>query len=292
MTEKLDCLRILTLAENTAPFGGSLLGQHGLSFLIEGKSEQAILQVIMDVGQDYDALCKNMEKLNINAGQVDAIVLSHCHYDHTSNIVALLTQTKKQGVPVIAHPHIFRTHFINAPVLRHVGMTKGNNMQALVSAGGQLFLTRDPLPLMPGLTTTGEVPRITSFEENVLKVFTINKGNMLKDSMPDDISLVACIKGRGLVVITGCSHAGIINIIKQAFSLYPGEELHAVIGGLHLVGAGAERISKTVEELCSFKPDLVSAGHCTGFDAQVALYNGLGERFVPLSTGAEFIISK
>ncbi len=292
MMEKLDSLRILTLAENTAPFGGSLLGQHGLSFLIEGKSEQATLQVIMDVGQDYDALCNNMEKLNVDVGQIDAVVLSHCHYDHTSGVAALLTQTKKRGVPVIAHPHIFRAHFINTPVLRHVGIMEGNNMQSLVAAGGQPFLTRDPLPLMPGLTTTGEVPRITSFEESVLKVFTINEGNVFRDSMPDDISLVACIKGRGLVVITGCSHAGIINIIKQAFSLYPGEELHVVIGGLHLEGAGSERITKTVEELCSFRPDLVSAGHCTGFDAQVAFYNVLGDRFVPLSAGAEFIISK
>ncbi len=289
--EKLDSLRILVLAENTVPFGGSLLGQHGLSFLLEARREQTIMQVIMDVGQDYGALCTNMQQLNVNADDIDAIVLSHCHYDHTSGVVALLAETKKQGVPVIAHPDIFRTHFLATPVLRYIGMKQEDSAQAIISAGGRPFLTRDPLSLMPGLTTTGEVPRVTPFEAGGLKVFTINEGRTQEDSIPDDISLVACVEGRGLVVITGCSHAGIINIIKHACSLFPGEDLNAVLGGLHLAGAATERIEGTVEELAGFNPELVSAGHCTGFNAQVALFNTMGERFIPLSTGAEFVIS-
>lgn len=289
--ENLDSLRVLVLAENTVPFGGSLLGQHGLSYLVEARRGQTTMKVIMDVGQNHGALCTNMQQLNVNAGDIDAIVLSHCHFDHTSGVTALLAETKKQGVPVIAHPDIFRTHFLTTPTLRAIGMTKEDNAQALVSAGGLPFLTRDPLPLMPGLTTTGEVPRVTPFEEGGLKVFTISEGRTQEDSIADDTSLVACVKGQGLVVITGCSHAGIINIIKQACSLCPGEDLHAVFGGLHLAGAAKERITRTVEELSAFNPRLVSAGHCTGFKAQVALYNAMGERFIPLSTGADFKIS-
>ena len=287
--EKLDSLRILVLAENTAPFGESLMGQHGLSFLLEGRREQTMMRVLMDVGQVHDALCNNMQQLNVDPGQIDAIVLSHCHYDHTSGVAALLTETRKQNVPVIAHPNIFRTHFVATPFLRHIGIAPEDSVQALIQAGGQPFLTSGPLALMPGLTTTGEIPRVTSFEEVGLKVFTISEGHTLEDNIDDDLSLVACVQGQGLVVVTSCSHGGIINIIKQAMSLFPGEKLHAVIGGLHLVGAATARLTQTVEELSVFNPSLVSAGHCTGFKAQVALYNALGERFVPLSTGAEFI---
>ncbi|MEW5920011.1 MAG: MBL fold metallo-hydrolase [Bacillota bacterium] len=289
--EKLDYLRILVLAENTVPFDRSLLGQHGLSFFIEGKREQTTLRVIMDVGQDHGALCHNMKSLNVSTGDVDAIVLSHCHFDHTTGVTALLAATGKSGVPVIAHPDIFRTHFFTAPVLRSIGMVQDNSAAALSAAGGKPFLTRDPLQLMPGLMTTGEVPRITPFEEGGLNVFTLKDGHMQKDNIPDDISLVACVQGRGLVVMTGCSHAGIINIIKQAVSIFPGEKLYAVIGGLHLYGAPAERVKRTVEELAEFYPALVAAGHCTGFKAQVELHNALGEQFTPLTAGAEFIIS-
>lgn len=290
LTEKLDYLRVLVLAENTVPFAASLRGQHGLSYLVEGKKESAAFKLVMDVGQDHETLCFNMKELNVSAGEIDAIMLSHCHYDHTSGVARLLADTEKEGVPVIAHPDIFRTHFLNTPVLRYIGMTAQEcSGDALVAAGGRPFLTRDPLSLMPGLTTTGEVPRVTSFEEGVLKAFSIKEGHTVEDNIPDDLSLVACVEGLGLVVITGCSHAGIINIIKQACSLFPGEELYAVLGGLHLAGASRERIDRTVTELASFNPQLVSAGHCTGFQAQAALYNALGDRFVPLTCGAEFV---
>lgn len=291
-TAKLDYLRLLVLAENTVPFDRPLLGQHGLSCFIEAKKENTTLRLVMDVGQDYGVLSHNMQKLNVSAGDIDAVVLSHCHFDHTTGVTSLLAATGKTGVPVIAHPDVFRAHFLTTPLIRSIGMAQADgSTAALGAAGGKPLLTQDPLQLMPGLVTTGEVPRITPFEEGGLNVFTLNDGHLQKDIIHDDLSLVACVQGRGLVVITGCSHAGIINIVSQAMALFPGEELHAVIGGLHLHAAQAQRISKTVEALAVHSPAFVAAGHCTGFLAQVELHKVLGERFTPLHVGADFIIA-
>ena len=296
--ERLDYLRVLVLAENTVPFPTALLGQHGLSFLIEGKKEKererakVELRVIMDVGQIHDALMTNMELLKVNICAVDAIVLSHCHYDHTSGVAALLAATKRRDIPLIAHPAIFRSHFLAKPALRSLGIRPEDRAEAIVAAGGALLLTSDPVQLMPGLMTTGEVPRVTPDTEEGLSVITVTEGRTAVDHLLDDIALIACVKGKGLVVIAGCSHSGIINIVKRALALFPGEKLYAVIGGFHLIEASQQRLAAVVEELAGFAPALVAAGHCTGFKAQAALYHTLGDRFVPLHVGAEFIFSE
>ncbi len=289
---KLDYLRVLILAENTVPFDRPLLGQHGLSCFIEARREKASLRLIMDVGQNPDVLSHNMQKLNVSAANIDAVVLSHCHFDHTTGVAALLAAAGKANLPVIAHPHIFRDHFLPGPPLRFIGMSRADGSAgALNAAGGRPILTRDPLSLLPGLMTTGEVPRLTTFEEGGLDVYTLEDGHLQKDMLHDDLSLVACVAGRGLVIITGCSHAGIVNIVTHALGLFPEEKLHAVIGGLHLHGAPEERIRCTVEAINAFAPALVAAGHCTGFQAQVELRRALGERFCPLHVGAEFVIA-
>ena len=161
-----------------------------------------------------------------------------------------------------------------------------------MAAGGALLLTSDPVQLMPGLMTTGQVPRVAPDTEEGLSVITVTEGRAAADNILDDIALIACVKGKGLVVIAGCSHSGIVNIVRRALALFPGEKLYAVLGGFHLIAASQQGIAATVEELAGHNPALVAAGHCTGFKAQAALYNTLGDRFIPLHVGAEFIISE
>jgi 7,8-dihydropterin-6-yl-methyl-4-(beta-D-ribofuranosyl)aminobenzene 5'-phosphate synthase len=141
---------------------------------------------------------------------------------------------------------------------------------------------------MPGLFTTGEVERKTDFEEVGIQLLTIEGGEVKPDSMRDDISLIANVKEKGVVIITGCSHAGIVNIARQAVQLAKTDKIHGVIGGFHLIeamGTAEKRIKKTAQALKEFDPDWIYAGHCTGFLAQVELYNTFKERFSPLQTG-------
>ena len=287
---KLDRLKITVLAEDSVLYESPYLGQHGVSFLLEGTKGENTRRILVDVGQNSPALLSNMRMMNICPSIIDAIVLTHCHYDHTQGIVAMLKEIGKRDIPAIAHPDVFRTHFVIQPHLRQVGVVQGDSREEIEKAGGRLFLTKDPLEIMPGIMTTGEVKRRTDFEEVGIELKTIQDGRIKDDHMLDDTSVIANVEGKGLVILTGCSHAGIVNIVRYATELTGCDQIEGVVGGLHLVDAPDARIKRTVEELCKLNPKWMCAGHCTGFKAQVELYLGLGERFSPLHTGMRFEI--
>ncbi len=199
----------------------------------------------------------------------------------------MLKAIGKKDLPVIAHPGLFRLNFIDKPYLRHVGVMQEDSREKIEENGGTLYLTEYPLQIMPGLITTGEVKRQTDFEEVGIALKTIVEGKIVEDKMVDDLSLVAQMK-RGNIIITGCSHAGIVNIVKHTIDLSGVDKIEAIIGGLHLVEAQIDRIKKTVDALSDFNISLISAGHCTGFNAQVELRKVFKEKFIPLQTGMKF----
>ncbi len=289
----LDDLRITVLAEDSVLYESAYLGQHGGSFLLEAVSQGDMKRILVDVGQNSDALLSNMRTMGISPSIIDATVLTHCHYDHTQGIARLLRKIGKKDVQVIAHPSIFRLHFVTQPYPRHVGIMPGDSKEEIEKAGGSLSLTKDPFVIMPGIMTTGEVKRQTDFEEVRIGLKTIENGMVVDDLVLDDISVVANVKDKGLVIITGCSHAGIINIANQAIEVSGGNKIEGIIGGLHLVEASDTVIKRTVDELSKLNVAWISAGHCTGFKAQVELYRAFGERFLPLHTGMHFeLVSK
>ena len=287
-TGELNRIKITTLAEDSVLYESPYLGQHGISFLVTAERDGTIKNVLVDVAQNPSALLENANMMDISLSCIDAIVLTHCHYDHTQGLAKVLKEIGKKDLPVIAHPDIFRLNFISDPYLRHVGVMDEDKQANIEDSGGTLYLTRDPLEIMPGLITTGQVERATDFEEVGISLSTIENDQVKPDLMLDDISLVANVKGKGVVIVTGCSHAGIVNITKQAVKLTKTEKIHGIIGGLHLIeaiGAAEIRIKKTAQVLKQFDPDWVYAGHCTGFKAQVELYNTFKDRFSPLHTG-------
>ena len=283
----LDKLAVTVLAEDSVPYESPLLGQHGVSYWLEAEGNEAAMRILVDVGQNPDALLYNIGKLGIPLDRTDAVVLTHCHYDHTQGLAQVLRAIGKKDLPVVFHPSLFRLNFVTNPSFRHVGVMQGDFAEDLIAAGAQLVPVSSPLQLMPGLSTTGEVPRVTDFEEVGIALSTLDEnGDVIPDNMPDDLSLAARVRGKGLVIVTGCSHAGIINILRHSAS--DAEHIQGVIGGLHLVEASEERIAKTVDALASLSPSLVAAGHCTGFRAQAALYAKFGQRFSTMGSGTVF----
>jgi 7,8-dihydropterin-6-yl-methyl-4-(beta-D-ribofuranosyl)aminobenzene 5'-phosphate synthase len=286
----LDSLGLTVLADDCVLYESPYLGQHGASFLLEGTSGGNTKRVLVDVGQHFEALLHNMQIMGISPSVIDTIVLTHCHYDHTQGVARLLRETGRKDIQVIAHPSIFRQHFVTEPYHRQVGIMPGDSKAEIEKAGGKLSLTREPAVIMPGIMTTGEVKRLTDFEKVNVAVKTIENGMVVDDFMLDDISVVANVKDKGLVIITGCSHAGIINIAYQAIEVTGCHKLEGIIGGLHLIEASDTVINRTAADLAKLNVAWISAGHCTGFKAQAELYRVFGERFSPLRTGMRFEI--
>lgn len=285
---KLKKLSVTVLAEDSVLYESPYLGQHGIALFLEAQSDSVTRKILVDVAQNPRALLENMSLLGIAPQSIDTVVITHCHYDHTQGLVEILKQTEKNDLPVIVHPDLFRLNFVVKPYLRHVGVMAGDAREKIAAAGGTLFETREPLQLLPGLFTSGEIARKTDFEEVGIALQTIEEGKIVEDTMPDDLSLYAAIAGKGTVIVTGCSHAGVVNIVRQCREMTGGQPVEALIGGFHLVEASEQRIVKTAEELAKLDIQSVFAGHCTGFRAQAELLKRFGDRFQPLQTGMRF----
>lgn len=281
----LDSLSITILAEDTVLYESPFLGQHGISLYVETLRDGVVRKILVDVGQNPLALVNNMEELSIDLDDLDAVVLTHCHYDHTRGIAQLLAASSSSGIPVIAHPDIFRPHFVVDPEWRNIGMSEEDSAERIEASGGKLILTSDPMEIFPGLYVSGEVPRLNEVELPPTGLRTSRGGMAVPDRMDDDISLYALVEGGGMTVLTGCAHAGIINILDMGAALFPGESLCGIVGGLHLIEAEPERIEWTAKTLAERSPSWVGAGHCTGFGGQMALAATLEGKFFPLRTG-------
>ncbi|MEA3460205.1 MAG: MBL fold metallo-hydrolase, partial [Chloroflexota bacterium] len=274
---EVDSVEIVTLVEDYAGYETSFLAQHGISILLDAKSGDVHKRVLMDVGQSSEPILHNMGILGIDPTSIDMIFLSHCHYDHTRGLVGMLQAIQKEDIPIIAHPTIFRENYVLKPYLRHIGITEENSRERIKESGGCLFLVKEPFELLPGVISTGEVERTTDFEEAQIGSYNVENGELVEDQILDDMSIVVNAKGKGLVIVIGCGHAGLINIIKHSTKITGVNRIEGVVGGFHLIEASKERIEKTVEALSKLDLGWVFAGHCTGFAANKAMSTALGD---------------
>jgi 7,8-dihydropterin-6-yl-methyl-4-(beta-D-ribofuranosyl)aminobenzene 5'-phosphate synthase len=285
MMKQLDSLQVTVVAEDSVGYETPFLGQHGISLLIEASGNGRVLRILMDVAQHPDALLSNMGLMDIDPASIDMIVLTHCHYDHTQGLADIVRATGKTDLPVIAHPDLFRVHFITDPFFRYIGVPEKDSLENIEEAGGKLCLVSDPLELMPGIVTSGEVQRKTEYEDVGMALKTVCDGKVVQDQVLDDVSLFASVRDKGLVIMTGCSHSGIVNITHQAVEHTGINTIEAVIGGFHLIEADNKKIEKTVKGLNEMDIRSMRAGHCTGFNAQMELFRVFGQRFAPMRTG-------
>jgi 7,8-dihydropterin-6-yl-methyl-4-(beta-D-ribofuranosyl)aminobenzene 5'-phosphate synthase len=258
-----------------------LKNKHGLSFYIQAKIGDDKLTVLMDVGPSSDALLHNVDVLDLNLEDVDVVALSHGHYDHTGGLIEALKQMKKR-VPVIGHPTVFEPKLSLMPLLRLIGAPF--RVSDVEDAGGVPVLATGPVKVADGITTTGEVPRTTSFE-SIRGFWTIHNRSFVDDVILDDQSLVIDVEDKGLIVVSGCAHAGIINTVKYAQKITGKSRVHAVMGGFHLWNASDKRIQATADELEKLELAFAGPCHCTGKKAVKKVAEVFGDRFCHLQMG-------
>ena len=291
---------------------GPLLAEHGYSALIELKGEGRT--ILWDAGACGATLLENLRRMAIGPGAIDAIALSHGHWDHTGGMVDLLRamalkpesrdwpadasmeelQRYAEGrrIALVAHPAAFRERWKVAKEGRKTGPALPPPRAEWEALGAQVVLSEGPHRLAEGCWTTGHVPR-RSFESagRSMERFYREGDRLLPDDVDEDQAIVINLEGKGLVIASGCAHAGIVNTVERARAVSGEERVHAIVGGFHLGGASAEQIDRTVAAVQALDPALIAPTHCTGFEAIGRFASAMPRAFARGLVGTRYLFS-
>ena len=309
----VDEIEIVTLMDNysdvllqsegpvTRPFlakGGeiptdTLLAEHGLSQLVRLGCGGTTHSILFDTGYSRIGVLHNLKLLGIDFEGIEAIVMSHGHMDHTGSLHAIL-ESLDRPMPLVVHPEAFLSP-------RYLGVGEGKKLlfpctlkrDELQALGAEILESTAPVSLCDkGLLVTGQVERTTSFEKGFPNAYLSRRGKEEPDAIWDDQSLVLHLKEKGLVVISGCAHAGIVNTVRYARKITGVEAVYGIIGGFHLSGPAFDPIiEETIEELRKLEPKVVVPMHCTGWKAMEQFRKAFPSAFILNSVGSKFTLN-
>jgi 7,8-dihydropterin-6-yl-methyl-4-(beta-D-ribofuranosyl)aminobenzene 5'-phosphate synthase len=286
-----------------------LLAEHGFAALVELKA--AGIHILWDAGGTRIALMENLRRMEIDPATITIIALSHGHFDHTAAVTEVLRvmdltpKSKKwepgapmdemrrwaegRRVPLITHPSAFRERWHLSRDGSRRGPTPPPPRGEWEALGAQIITTDGPYEIGPGCWATGPVPRAGFERSGVSPSMIYREGDTFhRDVVDEDQAIVIHVRGKGLVVLGGCAHSGIVNTVNQARELSGVERVWAILGGFHLAHAGEEDLQRTIEAVKSFQPVLVVPSHCTGFQATCQFAAQMPQAFMPNVVGARY----
>jgi 7,8-dihydropterin-6-yl-methyl-4-(beta-D-ribofuranosyl)aminobenzene 5'-phosphate synthase len=271
-------VKLTTLCENTAGKPG-FMSEWGLSILVQVDHGH----ILFDTGGSVAAV-RNAEKLGIDFLPIDTIVLSHGHADHMGGLREVLRRTG--NAEIIAHPAMWEQKYTKRPdekEARYIGIPFTRD--ELERLGASFKLSTEPIHVSDTVMTTGEISITTDFEA-VEPIFYVREGDTLRsDSIPDDLALVIRTD-KGLVILLGCAHRGMINTIRHAQEITGEATIHTVVGGTHLFPKTDEQVEKTIAALKEIGVQKIGVSHCTGFKASVRLGQEFGNDFFLNNAGS------
>ena len=264
-----------------------LVAEHGFAAVVTVRRGDHEHSLLFDTGISPGGMAGNGRRLDVDPSTFTAVVLSHGHGDHTGGFPGLVDWLGRRPMPLVLHPQAWTRRRLNPPGFEMPQLSRA----AVEGDGFAVVERREPSLLLDGcVLVTGEVDRTTEFETGMPNHEALLDGVWRPDPwIVDDQALVVAVRGRGLVVITGCGHAGAVNIARHALRLTGADHLHALLGGLHLTGpAGETVIGPTVAALADLAPEAIVPAHCTGWRAQMRIATEMPSAFVPGSVGSTF----
>lgn len=272
-------VKVTILDDNTAG-PGAFLAEHGLSVLLELDGRK----FLWDCGQS-DVAVRNARLLGIDLREIEGIGLSHGHIDHGGGLQPVLYASGRK--PLYMHPDALCPRYFAAGEIKlFAGIPYSRAALETWSSG--LNLSREPVEVLPGASLSGEIHRVTDFEGHEPNLFIEKDGEVLPDTFADDQSLVVSTP-EGAVILTGCAHAGLVNICRHVLAGHP--RIKAVIGGTHLgMGAPLDKVEATMDFLEEILPDRIIVTHCTGAVVMSRMMDRFKDRFVPGMTGLSIVV--
>jgi len=297
-----DCLRWpdrIAKRTNVVVPGLTLHAEHGLIYYIETMLNGKTSTFMFDFGWDFQGVSRNLQLLDIDLSKLDALGVSHGHLDHHGNLIMLLKSNKariKKGIPLYVGGETFSRRYVNFPPvygpvagLNDLGQLNRDDLEGTKMV--KIIEIKEPTPIVPGAYLTGDIKRVTDYEKGSPILFIKRGGKLVNDLFPGEQSVVFNVKGKGLVVLSSCAHAGIVNTVKHAQKMTGIEKVHAVMGGFHLVGAPPEKIRRTVADIKTIAPDYIVPMHCSGWEAITSFEREMPKQFVLNMAGTRYEIT-
>ncbi|WP_321365584.1 MBL fold metallo-hydrolase [uncultured Desulfuromusa sp.] len=277
-------IHLTILCENSvdkvSPYG--LLGEHGFSCHLQTPAGN----FLFDTGGGM-TIMNNAKLMGVDFEKLQGILFSHGHFDHTGGLKQVLEITGK--IPIYAHPDLFSAHYSkNSGKMHNIGVPWPQS--TLEELGADFVFSSAPYEVSPNLLLSGEVPRVSKIETGDPNLLSLSgSGEEFSDPLNDDLSLFIRTE-KGLVILLGCAHAGLLNIIDHAIQVTGQKKIHMVLGGTHLKFCSDEQMTATLNRLEELDVDLIGASHCTGLRGARMLAERFGERFFSASVGQEITI--
>ena len=298
MDNSIDLLMASTDVAKRFPLGPNPfekplpMAEHGFSVLIRVKQGDQEGQVLFDAGVSRRGILYNLDALEINLNEVQAIILSHGHADHALGLPGVVDRLGTRNMPLVLHPDAYLERKLVLPNGDEIGLPapkvadlRRENIEIVEEVGPSMLV--DEMILV-----SGEVARATDFEQGFPLHYAKRHDHWEPDPLiMDDQCALIHVRDKGLIVITGCGHSGIINIIRNAQTITGIQKIYAVIGGFHLTGGLFEPIiPATIAALKAIKPRYVMPGHCTGWSATHQIAQAMPEAYIPNGVGTTLIL--
>lgn len=271
---------------------------HGLSLLISVSIGEAKHVLLFDTGPEGATFIRNAGILGVDFSTIEAVVLSHGHWDHAGGLVPAIETISKmranKRVDCFVHPGMFAERATKRPNGELLKFEPIPNPDLLASAGANVVNTREPQFIADGaFYVSGEIPRLTEYEAGLpghVRMSDDGQSWVPDPLIMDERFVSVYVKDKGQFVFSACSHAGLVNVLTHARSVFASVPLYGVMGGLHLSGSTEKIIPQTIDGLKQFDLKFVAPGHCTGWRALVAMSHVFGEKLVPLAVGKRYVI--